>query len=255
MARLNSYASAYRYGVVATLLLIVALPRAAIADPILEIHDDSLTTYLPTSKSNIQDIRALVDQRGVNIDGSLRLRSAHRMALAGNPFGEAWNGNALLSGARLDTGTFAINDIDLSFPADVPWVIGRSYNARQKDSGGSYFASNGYQGKNWFQSSQPELVFHDSGTDSEDTIYLVYGADRFLEFRRADDAGQGDSTDTFKAVNGAAGAILLHTFDGVDLATYYDQNGNRVDFFWFGDADIDDDIEGSIWPLRPRYRG
>ncbi|MCH8151435.1 MAG: RHS repeat-associated core domain-containing protein [Planctomycetes bacterium] len=249
MARLNSSASVYRFGVLAALLAMVAPGRPAWADPILEIHDGSLTTYLPSSKSNIQDIRALVDQRGVNIDGSLRLRSTQRMAMGGNPFREAWNRNQMLSGARLDTGTFVINDVDLTFPGDVPWLIGRSYNTRQKDSGGSYFASNGYQGKNWFQSSQPELVFHDSATDSEDTIYLVYGADRFLEFRRADDAGQGDSTDTFKAVNGAAGAILLHTFDDVDLATYYDQNGNRVDFFWFGDADIDDDIEGSIWRM------
>ena len=59
----------------------------------------------------------------------------------------------------------------------------------------------------------------------------------------------GDSDDTFKAVNGAAGVILLHTFDSYDLATYYDQRGWRYDFFWFDDGDTDDDIEGSIWRI------
>ncbi len=225
------------------------LAGPASADQILETHNASLTSYVPTSKSSIQDVRALVDQRGVNLDGSLRAGSTHRMAMAGNPFGESWSRNQVLGGGvRLDTGTFLINDVDLSFPATVPWVIGRSYNARQKDSGGSYFASGGYQGNNWFQSSQPELVFHDSETDSEDMIYLVYGADRYIEFRRGDDQGTGDSTDTFKSVNGAAGAILIETdAEGPDLATYYDQNGHRMVFFWFNDGDIDDDIEGSIW--------
>ncbi len=231
---------------------IFAVPENTILVPannnVLGTYNDSLTTYKPSSKSGIQDIRALIDQRGVNFDGTLRLGSTHRMALAGNPFGQSWNRNQMLSGVRLNTGTFIISDVDLGFPAQVPWLIGRSYNSRQKDSGGSYFASTGYQGRNWFQSSQPELVFFDSATDSEDLIYLIYGADRFIALSRVDVEGT-PSTTTFKAVNGAAGAILLHTFDGIDLATYYDQNGNRFDFFWFGDDDTDDDIEGSIWRI------
>jgi RHS repeat-associated protein len=247
MTRLNLRAFVNHIGVVAVLL---TLPSAALADQILEIHNDSLTTYLPTAKSSIQDIRPLVDQRGLNLDGSARLRSTHRMVAAGSPSGERWNGKQLMSAVRLDTGAFIVNDVDLSFPAQVPWVIGRSYNSRQKDSGGSYYASGGYQGQNWFQSSQPELVFYDSQTDSEDTIYLIYGADRFLEFNRAEDGQQQPSDDTFKAVNGAAGAILITTdAEGPDLATYYDQNGYRMVFFWFDDADIDDDIEGSIWKV------
>src|SRR5262245_37140050 len=90
---------------VVVLVVALAAPRAH-ADQILKIHNDSLTSYKPTAKSNIQDVRALVDQRGVHVDGTLRARSSHGMAMAGNPFGEPWDGNGMLSSTRLDTGTF-----------------------------------------------------------------------------------------------------------------------------------------------------
>ena len=243
MTRLNYSAYSYRVALVAVALMLC--DTAALGDQILEIHDDSLTTYKPSAKTNVQDIRPLVDQRGVDVDGSPRLRSTHRMTAAGNPFPETWSRNQVFSGARLETGTYLINDVDLNFPAAVGWVIGRSYNTRQKDSGGSYYASTGYQGSNWFQSSQPELVFYDTTPNSKDMIYLVYGADRFIEFKR-----DGSSSSEFKAVNGAAGAIYIEVdAEGPDLATFYDQNGNRMVFFWVNDADIDDDIEGSIWKV------
>lgn len=233
---------------VAGVLALGPAERAA-ADQILKNYSDSLTSYKASAKSSIQDIRPLVDQRGVDLDGTLRAPSTQNLSVAGVSSGDRWNGNQRLSGTHLVTGTFLINDVDLGLPAAVPWVIGRSYNGRQKDSAGSYFASNGYQGKNWFQSSQPELVFYDSATDSQDVIYLVYGADRFIELNR-DDAGGSPSTTTFRAVNGAAGAIVIAIdAGGPDLATYYDQNGFRMVFFWFNDTHIDDDIEGAIWKV------
>ena len=70
MTRLNRSVPVSRSGALALGFMLCG--SAAQADQILEIHDDSLTTYLPSSKSNIQDIRPLVDQRGVNIDGSSR---------------------------------------------------------------------------------------------------------------------------------------------------------------------------------------
>jgi RHS repeat-associated protein len=265
MTRLNLRASLNHFGVVAVLL---ALPSAARADQILEIHNDSLTTYLPSAKSSIQDIRPLVDQRGVNIDGAVYQPGSMRLHRGGGmpftpcdedfpdaayslpPSGGSASRHRGLANIDLFTGAIVVNEVDLSFPAQVPWRVGRSYNSRQKDSGGSYYASSGYQGRNWFQSSQPELVFYDSQTDSEDTVYLIYGADRFLEFNRAEDGQQQPSDDTFKAINGAAGAILITTdAQGPDLATYYDPKGYRAVFFWFDDADIDDDIEGSIWKV------
>jgi hypothetical protein len=229
--------------------VLCTLSRAACATEILKLHNGSLTSYVATSKSTVQDVRPQVAQRGVNIDGSLRLGSTHGMAMAGNPFGEPWNRNQMLSGVRLDTGTYVINAIDIALPAEVPWVIGRSYNARQKDSGGSYFASGGYQGMNWFQSSQPELVYYHGAERTDDVLYLVYGADRFLEFIRADDEGS-PSGYTFRAINGAAGAMQVEiNASAPDLVTYYDQNGTRMVFFSLNDADIDDDVEGSIWKV------
>ncbi len=118
MTRINRSARLYYLVLVATSLLLCT--SSALADQILENHDDSLTTYKPSSKSNIQDVRALVDQRGVNVDGSLRLGSTHQMAPAGNLGREAWNRNQVFSGARLDTGTFLINDVDLSLPRRSP---------------------------------------------------------------------------------------------------------------------------------------
>ncbi len=248
--------------------LAIGAARLASADQILKIYNDSLTTYKASAKSNIQDVRPLVDQRGRSVGSG-----GAQQAQAGTdpcpppflcpclgaeppfvPISQSLAGDNLnqwqsLSGVELFTGAAGIANVDLSFSAAVLWVIGRSYNTRQKDSGGSYFASSGYQGRNWFQSSQPEVVFYDSATDSQDLIYLVYGADRFMEFNR-DDAGSSPSTTTFRAVNGAVGAIVIATdAGGPDLATYYDQRGYRMVFFWLNDADIDDDIEGSVWKV------
>ncbi len=233
---------------VAALVLFVLAITSVQADPILEIDSDTLESYLPSTASNVQDIRPLLEQRGVAIEGSAILGGA--VSMSASPSNRVWAGQSTLAGVRLATGAVQISEVDLRFPATVPWVIGRSYNARQQTSGGSYRASSGYQGMNWFQSSQPELVFYDDATDADDRIYLIYGADRFIEFRRGDDAGVGDSTDTFQAVNGAAGVILIETnASAPDLATYTTQTGMQMVFFWHGDADTDDDVEGSIWKI------
>ncbi|MCI0676140.1 MAG: hypothetical protein L0Y42_10250, partial [Phycisphaerales bacterium] len=226
-------------------LAVVGLERGAAADQILENYSDSLTTYLHTSKSNEQDVRPLVDQRGVHIDGALRHGSSLPMMLAGNPFGEGWDSNNRLSSIRLDTGTFAIHDVDLALPAPgFSWVIGRSHNSRQKDSGGSYFSSNGFQGKNWFQLSQPEILLFDGATDDKDVLYLIYGADRFIEFKR-----HNSSSNQFKSKNGAAGIMDFATGAGSepDTYTYTDQHGNKLVFFGF---DNDSGVaKGQIWKI------
>jgi len=60
---------------------------------ILTIGADSLTTYLVTSKTNVQDVRPRAEQRGVGVDGGLRAEAPFGMAIGGNPFGVAWNGS------------------------------------------------------------------------------------------------------------------------------------------------------------------
>lgn len=230
-------------------LIAFAMPKraAATTDPILTIFDDSLTTYLPSGATNIQDVRLRVGQRGVNIDGTMRSSPSQRMQIEGNPFEDIWPGPQL-NGMRIDLGTYAVQDVDIALPADgFSWVIGRSYNARQETSGGSHRDSDGYQGKNWFQNSQPEILLHEHATDDDkDVVYMIYGADRFVEFERVDD---DPTSDMFKATNGAAGVFLYEegATDEPDTYTLTDQHGNEIVFFGF-DADAGP-ADGQIWKI------
>ena len=80
-----------------------------------------------------------------------------------------------VDGVRLDIGTYDASAVDLSLPAEVPWVIGRSYNGRQETSGSAARHSEGYQGQDWFQSSQPEIVYFDGATDADDLADFIAG--------------------------------------------------------------------------------
>ena len=109
-------------------------------------------------------------------------------------------------------------------------MVGLTYNQNQVDSGGTRTTSDGYQGKNFFQVSQPEIRLFDndasSGTrEEEDVIYLVYGADRFAEYKRT-----ADNEDTFWGVNGAAG-VFKYVSGSPDTYVLYDQHGTAVHFF------------------------
>ena len=216
---------------------------------ILEIHADSLTTY-QVAATPVQDISPLPEQRGVGVDGAVRAAPTFPMHLAGNPFGSPWNANQTLNGVNLITGGYTTVDVDISLPVVGPrWVIGRSYNSSQDD--GSHHDSDGYQGKNWFQMSQPELVAFNSDSsgefestqETEDMLYLVYGADRYIEFDR-----DGDNSDEFKAKNGAAGGILFEEDgSGPDTYTYTDQWGYEFIFFGFDAAS--DPANGQLWKI------
>ncbi|MGE3425066.1 MAG: hypothetical protein AB7N24_23705, partial [Dehalococcoidia bacterium] len=161
-------------------------------------------------------------------DGSMRAGGGFAWALAANPFEGRQPGESI-AGIRGATGTYSPTEVDLTFPALVPWVIGRTHNARQELSS-SHHNSDGYQGKNWFQISQPEIVLFDNDSNSgtreeEDLIYLVYGADRYAEFVRT-----ADNEDTFRGVNGTAG-MFLYVSGSPDTYVYTDQVGNRTYFF------------------------
>ncbi len=222
---------------------------SASGSSILVVHDDTLTNYRAAATA-VQDVSPLAIQRGVNIDGSIRAGSTHPMHLAGNPFGSPWSANQTLNGIRTVTGSYAPTDVDISLPADGPaWVIGRTYNSRQEESS-SHHDSDGYQGKNWFQTSQPEIVIYwdtaEGTEDTDDVLYLVYGADRFLEFNRS------GTSDEFFGVNGAAGVVEFTAGDddNPDTYTYYDQWGYQFVFFGFEGFDAGGtNPEGQIWKV------
>lgn len=219
-------------------------------DKILDIEPTSLTTYLPTSSSMQQGVRPRVGQRGTQIDGAVRAETAHGLAIGGNPFAHGSGTTVRANGLRLDQGTAEIFEVDLRLPsAGFDWVVGRSYNARQIDSTGAHQDSSGYQGKNWFQSSNPEVLLSDGDTDDEasDILYLIYGADRFIEFQRV-----GENKTVFRAVNGAAGVVKHYKdttpSDGVPgTFVYTDQVGNETYFF---DTDSDaGSAQGQFWKV------
>jgi len=234
------------FAVLAVAMLWSAVP--ARADQILQTSGDSLTTYKHADKTRVQDVRPRAEQRGVGLDGAQRAGGALPWALAGNPFESAQAGETLGS-LRLATGAYSPTEIDLALPARVPWIVGRTYNARQADSGGAHIDSDGYQGRNWFQISQPEIRLYDAdgsaGTkQAADLIYLVYGADRYVEFKRTD-----DDVDTFRGVNGAAG-IFKYESGSPDLYVYTDQNGNRTYFFGSNaQVTVGQDTFDSSWQL------
>lgn len=212
-----------------------------VGSPILENDSTTLTTYKPSAASKIQNVRPQVLQRGVNIDGSLRAGVPLGWSLAGNPFGEGWNGNARMGDVRLDLGAYAPTEIDLALPSTgLRWTVGRTYNGVQRN-GGSHFNSDGPQGFNWFQTSQPEIVFYDDADNTKDTVYIIYGADRFAEFVRV------TSTATvFKGKNGAAGAVK-YVSGSPDTYEYSDQHNNRVYFFGFNTSS--NATDGQFWKM------
>ena len=195
----------------------------------------------------MQGVRPQVGQRGVNVDGSLRRGAGFGFDLAGNSFGGGFGG-ASSGPVDLFTGSPELSPVDLALPSEgIPWVIGRTYNPRQLTSGSAHQDSNGYQGKNWFQTSQPAIqLYEHPSDDKEDVLYLVYGADRFVEYQRVAVSGSPSAT-TFRGKNGAAGVFLFTAGAGSEPDTYTltDQVGNKWFFFGF-DGDTGS-AAGQFW--------
>jgi hypothetical protein len=178
------------------------VPAAVTGDPILEIDTTTLTSYLAPA-SETQGVEPGVAFRGVDIDGRTRKGSALGMHIGGNPLGPFPPGSYAVGNVSLTTGAVTQEDVDLAFPADGPrWVIGRTYNSWQDDGA---LDSNGYQGRNWFQTAQPEIQV------VSDRVYLIYGADRFAEFKLV-----GGSSTTYRGVNGAAGVFVFESSEELD---------------------------------------
>ncbi len=218
---------------VAFALVSGAAPSPVAAAGILNVYDTTLTAYKPTAPTAVQDTMPLSIQRGVNLDGSLRAGPLLPIALAGNPFANEPLPSLSEAGVLLAPGTPVLDAIDLAPPAPgFRWMVGRSFNARQYD-GSSYVDSDGPQGINWRQDSLPEIVFYDDADDAKDAVYLVYGADRYVEFVRS-----GSATSEFTARNGASGTfqqvaratLVYQTLDdGATRRFTYDYTSGRLD--------------------------
>ena len=219
-------------------------PAFTVVSQILETNGAALVTVKPTSATVVQSIRPLAQQRGVNLDGSLRSQPGLPMALQGNPFEDAWVGREHQGSMRLDIGTWDRQEIDIALPCKgrSNWIVGRTYNGRQQTSGGSSRDSDGYQGANWMQSSQPEILLYSSGgSPADNVLYLIYGADRYVEFARVN-----STSNQYKAKNGAAG-VFDYQSGSPDLWVYTDQVGTQFTFIGFNTGSHAQD--GLLWKI------
>ena len=111
------------------------------------------------------------------------------------------------------------------------------------------------RGRNWAQLSQPEIVMYDDSGDSNDRVYIVYGADRFLEFKWSSNSVNitGHKVSEFRGINGTAGVIQRDTDtndanSSPDTWTYYDQTGTQTVFFGF-DSGGSGNARGQLWKV------
>ena len=247
--RTHRRSSLFPASLAASLVSVASAPGASGA-PILEVYDDSLTTYLPSAASGVQDVRPRAIHRAVHLDGTLVGGTPFGLPIAGNPFGSPWNGRRFLGPVRLDIGGYTPTEVDIALPATVPWVIGRTYNGLQETSGGAHRHSDGYQGRDWFQTSQPEIVLYEHASDdTKDVLYILWGADRYIELERLDDGGNpATAVDLYKAVNGSAGVVEFAegTTGEPDTYTYHIHSGKVVFFGFDTDAGA---AAGQIWKI------
>lgn len=151
-------------------------------------------------------------------------------------------------------------NFDTKFGPDVQapsagyrWFSGVTYNGRQEvrdtqdpSSTGlptrSYHSSNGYQGRNWFQDSQPELVI--TQPDAEvglRYISLIYSANFRIDFIQValQDGGIDWYENPAAGINGNPGALRfvpeITTSGGEQpsLIVYTDLSGTEYTFFGF----------------------
>ncbi len=234
-----------RFAILASVATFSARAGGAVAPPVqsqlLETHADTLTTFR-AGRTATQDVRPRHEQRAVGLDGGAREAATIALSVAANPFERSLAGQAVLNEIRLDTGTWSPTIVDLSLPAPgFRWNVGRSMNARQDDSGA--FDSDGPQGANWFQTSQPEIVLYDHSSDNtKDVLVLVLGADRYAEYVRA-----GTTSNQYKGKNGAAGCFDYQS-GSPDLWVLTDQHGTQVTFLGFNTASARAD--GQLWKIE-----
>lgn len=217
---------------------------------VLENFDGSLTSYLyANTASESQKVQPRAKQRVTALQGALRAPIAHRMAIAANPGGDPSGAVTRINDIDLANGTWSPSIVDLSLEMPgVNWPIGRSFGHRQAAgvTSPTHVDSTGFQGTNWFQTSQLEISLHDPAGSDDDRMYLHLGADRFAEFKRIPAGG-----DDFMAGQGAAGGVANTPASGGDpeLYSYVDQRGTQFVFFGFDGNAQSAGVEGQLWKI------
>ena len=186
----------------------VLVAQSAHADPVLN-NNAAHMTATNLSRSAKQDVLPLWWNRGTDLEGGIRFGGD----VPASPGFNSGMGAATMGGIELASLGFSMSEVDMALPTNGPSVvIGRSFNHRHEDDAKVSW-SNGLQGYNWFQSAMPEIVVYAGGGANDDIVYLVYGANRFMEFKETSTTGK------FKGMNGTTGVVIFTAGNG---STTYD---------------------------------
>ena len=192
-----------------TAALLFSLVRPALAAPVLQVNPSTLTASPPTLQQPISNAAPHIAQplglsflhRGAFLDGTQRAPWSIGAVLAANSDDPAALGDRSVESVRLATGQFEPSETDLHLPCIGPdWIISRSRVPFPQRSGSIH-------GPGWFQNSQPQIAFRDLPGDADDEVFIYYGGDRYLEFRRV--MNGATPTNTFRGINGCGGAVTF----------------------------------------------
>lgn len=225
-----------RVGVFAAML---AASAPALGSPVLDQEDAILTAPMCNTTSIHQNIKFERTMRAVNLDGTPRASVPLGMFVYPNSFEPSTCSDSIIyMSVNAFTGSYAPTEVDIQLPTRGPvWTIGRTYNAVQPGHD-----SNGFQGFNWYQSSQPALFVGTSspctitkttsrGAEDRDVLVLALGADRFIEFVQEGPRGEtGQDSFLYKAKNGAAGVIYQWINSNNEYYRYTDVHGTHLTF-------------------------
>ncbi|HYC99683.1 MAG TPA: hypothetical protein VEB22_00520, partial [Phycisphaerales bacterium] len=229
-------------GLVCAVASLVLCGRAgADQPPLLNLDDGGGGSYLTgAAVTGAQMVQLDAVQRGVTASGATRVPSPFGWALNADPTAVDEVGSRMFGPIDLVTGGVSYTDTQLVLPAYAPWPVGVSYNSAQS---GSYVGS-GYQGNNWYQSSQPAVT----QVDSDGIVRLFYAANAFVEYKRV------DSTNYCVGINGAGGVMILETVtvhgspsETTPVYRLLDQAGTEVVFFGFDSGLYTNGAAGQIW--------
>lgn len=211
--------------------IIATVEAAALGRP---IQPQSGTT-------NAQQASPGIGQTGTGADGTSKDCPEPLFCLAFNSDEPQAPAAAKLGDVSLLTGLFSPGgQVDVHIPAAIPWIISRSFNGQQV--GGN--ATESYQGINWFQNSQPEII-HDVAND---VVHLVYAADRYVSYEQ-----ENSTSNFYVGINGAAGFFEFDQGDPeadpptVDTWKFVDGVGLEATFIGFGEGS--GSAAGQLWKI------
>ena len=85
----------------------------------------------------------------------------------------------------------------------------------------------------------------DASEELSDLIYLFYGADRFVEFKRV-----AANNDVFRAVNGGSGVIVHKKDASSEPDTYVYTDPHGIEWTFLGDDGDAGAAAGQIWKIK-----